>query len=70
MQYIIMICLVLFQTYPDSSRGVVGASVPCSVTTPRVAERLRDQAALPALYLTPTTRRNEKGDLGTISHSS
>nr|XP_058951235.1 voltage-dependent N-type calcium channel subunit alpha-1B-like isoform X1 [Pocillopora verrucosa]XP_058951236.1 voltage-dependent N-type calcium channel subunit alpha-1B-like isoform X1 [Pocillopora verrucosa]XP_058951237.1 voltage-dependent N-type calcium channel subunit alpha-1B-like isoform X1 [Pocillopora verrucosa]XP_058951238.1 voltage-dependent N-type calcium channel subunit alpha-1B-like isoform X1 [Pocillopora verrucosa] len=58
------------QTYPDSSRGVVGASVPCSVTTPRVAERLRDQAALPALYLTPTTRRNEKGDLALMEGKS
>lgn len=48
------------QTHPDSSRGVVGAPVPCSVATPRVAERFRDQAVLPALYLTPTTRRNER----------
>jgi len=36
------------------------ASVPCSVATPSVAERLRDQAVLPAAYLTPTTRRGDK----------
>ena len=50
------------QPHPDSSRAVMEASVPCSVATPSVAEQFRDQAVLPATYLTPTTRRNEKGD--------
>ena len=38
------------------------ASVPCSVAAPSVAEQFRDQAVLPAAYLTPTTRRSDKGD--------
>lgn len=50
------------QPHPDSSRAVMEASVPCSVATPSVAEQFRDQAVLPAAYLTPTTKRNEKGD--------
>ncbi|XP_078343776.1 voltage-dependent L-type calcium channel subunit alpha-1D-like isoform X1 [Oculina patagonica] len=48
------------QPHPDSSRAVMEASVPCSVATPNVAEQFRDQAVLPAAYLTPTNRRNEK----------
>ena len=50
------------QPHPDSSRAVMEAAVPCSVATPSVAEQLRVQAALPAAYLTPTTRRSDKGD--------
>lgn len=50
------------QPHPDSSRAVMEASVPCSVATPSVAEQFRDQAVLPAAYLTPTTRRTDKGD--------
>lgn len=48
------------QPHPDSSRAVMEASVPCSVAAPSVAEQFRDQALLPAAYLTPTTRRNDK----------
>lgn len=44
------------------------ASVPCSVATPNVAEQFRDQAVLPAAYLTPTNRRNEKGDYSFASN--
>jgi len=48
------------QPHPDSSRAVMEASVPCSVATPNVAEQFKDQAVLPAAYLTPTTRRSDK----------